>query len=639
MAKLVQLLLLTLGLLLLSGWTTAKTVTYDFNVSWVNANPDGLLEKKVVGINGQWPLPVIEVDKGDRLVVNMHNGLGDKNTSIHWHGMFQTNTSDMDGPSMVTQCPIPPGYSFTYNFTVNQNGTYWYHCHTDFCYPDGYRQALIVHDKDAFFNDQYDEELTITLSDWYHGFVEDIRFLSLYNPTGAEPVPNSFLLNDTQNSSIAVKPDTTYLIRLINIGAFVSQYFYIENHTFRVVEIDGVYTEPTESDLLYLSPAQRYSFLLTTKNTTDKNFPIVTVADSELLDVILPDLLLNNTNWLEYNADALHPEAVMTVDTSADLYPLDDMTLVPHDAMELLPEPDHEIVVDVVMANLRNGFGYAFLNNITYTKPKVPTLYTVMSAGDLATNELVYGEYTHPMVLKHNEVVQIVLNNQDGGAHPFHLHGHQFQVIERFPAYGEHFFDYKDGDPVPYDPSNHTAFPTTPARRDTFVVPANGYYVIRFVADNPGVWMFHCHIDWHLEQGLAMVMIEAPDVIQKTHKIPQQQYDVCKAAGIPIEGNAAAKTENFLDLDGQPEQVGPIASGFTARGIVALVFSCISAVLGMAFITIYGLSEPKTLQKDMSSTDDDVTHESVPAGDAEPKIAAAAGTGAGNGTSTGTAPR
>ncbi|KIW58345.1 hypothetical protein PV05_02872 [Exophiala xenobiotica] len=617
-------LFFTLLLLLLSGWTAAKTVTYDFNVSWVNANPDGLAERKVIGINGQWPLPVIEVDKGDRLVVNMYNGLGDKNASIHFHGMFQTDTSNMDGPSMVTQCPVPPGYSFTYNFTVNQNGTYWYHCHTEFCYPDGYRQALIVHDSEAYFNDQYDEEFTITISDWYHDIVEDIRFLSLYNPTGAEPVPNSFLFNDTQNSSLAVKPDTTYLIRLINIGAFVGQFFYIEDHTFKIVEIDGVYTEPTEAETLYISVAQRYSILLTTKNSTDKNYPIVTVADSDLLDVISPDLQLNNTNWLEYDADAAHPQAVMRVDASSEIFPFDDITLVPHDHMELLPEPDHEINVTVIMNNLRNGFGYAFLDDISYTPPKVPTLYTVMSAGKLATNEAVYGEFTHPMVLKQNEVVQLVLNNNDGGAHPFHLHGHNFQVIDRAPAYGEHFYDYVDIDPVPYDPSNHSAFPAMPARRDTFVVPPNGYYVIRFVADNPGVWMFHCHIDWHLAQGLAMVLIEAPEVIQQTHKIPQQHYDVCRAAGMPIEGNAAANTEDYLDLSGQNKQEPSLPGGFTARGIVALVFSCISAVLGMAFITVYGLSEPKVLQKDSQSDDaDEVTHQSVPAGGAEPKIVVA----------------
>jgi iron transport multicopper oxidase len=223
------------GIFLSAKLCEAKTVTYNFNVSWVNANPDGLYERKVVGINGQWPLPVIEVDKGDQLVVHMQNSLDDKSASIHFHGMFQNGTNEMDGPSMVTQCPVLPGQSFTYNFTVNQNGTYWYHCHTDGCYPDGYRQALVVHDKDAYFTDEVEKEFTLTLSDWYHDMIEDLMgsFMSVYNPTGAEPIPNSFLMNDTHHTSIPVKPNTTYMIRLVNIAAFVGQYFYIEDHTFR----------------------------------------------------------------------------------------------------------------------------------------------------------------------------------------------------------------------------------------------------------------------------------------------------------------------------------------------------------------------------------------------------------------------
>ncbi|KAJ9634398.1 ferroxidase fet3 [Knufia peltigerae] len=607
--------------LLLCEYATAKTVTYDFNVSWVNVNPDGLAERRVIGINGQWPLPVIEVDKGDRLVVNMYNGLGDKNTSLHFHGMFQTNSSYMDGPSMITQCPIPPGYSFTYDFTINQNGTYWYHCHTDFCYPDGYRQALIVHDRDAYFSSQYQEEFIITLTDWYHDLVEDIRFLSLYNPTGAEPVPNSFLFNDTQNVSLSVKPSTTYLVHFLNVGAFVGQYIYIEDHNFTIVEIDGVYTEPTEADLLYISAAQRYTVLLTTKNSTDKNYPIVTVVDSQLLDSIPNDLQLNSSNWLEYNASADHPQAIMKVDTSKELTPYDDLTLIPYDGIKLLPEPDHEITLTVVMGLLNNGFGYAFFDNVSFTFPKVPTLYTVMSAGKLATNEMIYGEYTHPIVLKRNEVVQIVLNNNDNGAHPFHLHGHNFQVIHRDPPYGADFFKYKGQDYVPYNSSDHAAFPPVPSRRDVSVVPPKGHYVIRFVADNPGVWMFHCHIDWHLEQGLALVMIEAPEDIQETHKIPQQQYDICRAAGVPVEGNAAANTKDFLDLSGQNRQKPSLPSGFTARGIVALVFSCISAVLGMAFITMYGLSEPKLIQKDAPNGDERSTIPGSSARDiVEPKV-------------------
>ncbi|KAE8353394.1 Cupredoxin [Aspergillus coremiiformis] len=573
----------------------AKTVTYDFNVTWVNANPDGLYERKVVGINGQWPLPVIEVEKGDRLVVNMYNGLGDKSTSIHFHGMYHFNTTDMDGPSMVTQCPVAPGQSITYDFMVNQNGTYWYHCHTDNCYPDGYRQALIVHDKDAYFNDMYDEEHVITISDWYHDLMEDIEphFITLANPTGAEPVPNSFLFNDTTGLNIPVEPGKTYLLRLINIGAFVAQYFYIEDHTFRIVEIDGIYTEPAEADILYISAAQRYSILVTMKNSTDKNYPIVTVADSVLLDLISPDLQLNQTNWLEYNHDAAHPEAVMTVDVCSDLNPFDDITLVPHDKLPLYTNPDHKLEFTVTMDNLNDGAGYSFLNDISYVRPKVPTLYSVMSSGSLASNSTIYGEYTHPVILEENEIVEIVLNNADTGSHPFHLHGHVFQLVERYPSYGPTFYDHATGDPVAYDASNASTLPDYPARRDTFVVPPQGYFVIRFKADNPGVWLFHCHIDWHLTQGLAMTFIEAPTLIQERVKIPQQHYDICAAAGVAHEGNAAGNTADFLDLTGQNEQLPWLPAGFTAKGIVAMVFSVVSAFLGMGFITMYGISDLK----------------------------------------------
>ncbi|RFU23617.1 hypothetical protein B7463_g12721, partial [Scytalidium lignicola] len=595
MARLTGAVFQALAILLLAGWCSAKTVTYDFNVTWVTANPDGLFDRKVVGINNQWPLPVIEVDKGDQLVVNMFNGLGDKSTTIHFHGMFQNGTNEMDGPSMVTQCPVPPGSSITYNFTVNQNGTYWYHCHTDFCYPDGYRQAFIVHDNDAYFNDLYDEEVTVTMSDWYHDLVEDIApdFLSTYNPTGAEPIPDAFLFNDTLHTSIPVRPNTTYLMRLINIGAFVAQYFYIEDHTFQIVEIDGVYTEPTEADTLYISVAQRYTILVTTKNTTDRNYAIVTVADSVLLDTIPEKLQLNNTNWLEYNASAPHLPANITVDVASDLNPYDDYSLVPYDHMPLLPDPDHEIEVTVFMENLGNGYNYALLNNITYTAPKVPTLFSVLSSGNLSTNEAIYGEFTHSIVLNHNDVVQIVLNNGDGGSHPFHLHGHNFQVIQRAPSYGPTFYDFADGDPVAYDPSNRTAFPAFPTRRDVMVLPPQGYFVIRFVADNPGVWFFHCHIDWHLSQGLGMLLIEAPVQMQERLSIPQDHLDVCQAAGIATTGNAAGNVEDFLDLSGQNVQQKFLPNGFTARGIVALVFSCLSALLGMAFIVVYGLSDLK----------------------------------------------
>lgn len=105
--------------LLFATFALAATRTYDFTVEWVNRNPDGLQSRPVIGINGQWPIPRIEATVGDRVIVNVNNQLGNQSTSLHFHGIFMNGTNEMDGVAGVTQCPIPPGSSFTYNFTVS----------------------------------------------------------------------------------------------------------------------------------------------------------------------------------------------------------------------------------------------------------------------------------------------------------------------------------------------------------------------------------------------------------------------------------------------------------------------------------------------------------------------------------------
>lgn len=72
----------------------------------------------------------------------------------------------------------------------------------------------------------------------------------------------------------------------------------------------------------------------------------------------------------------------------------------------------------------------------------------------------------------------------------------------------------------------------------------------RFVADNPGVWAFHCHIDWHLSAGFFATMVEAPIELQKTETVPGDNYEVCKKQGLPFRGNAAGNTKDFGDLSG-----------------------------------------------------------------------------------------
>jgi iron transport multicopper oxidase len=145
---------------------------------------------------------------------------------------------------------------------------------------------LIIHDPKPPF--QYDEEIVMTVSDWYHDQMTNLIpfFMSKANPSGAEPVPQSALLNETQDLKIKVQPGKTYLFRMVNMGAFAGQYVWFEGHNISIVEVDGIYTQPAEASLIYLSAAQRYSFLLTTKNETGANFPIVASMDTVRTDAL-----------------------------------------------------------------------------------------------------------------------------------------------------------------------------------------------------------------------------------------------------------------------------------------------------------------------------------------------------------------
>jgi iron transport multicopper oxidase len=86
----------------------ADTVTLNWDVDWVSVAPDGIV-RPAVGVNGQWPCPPVYVNIGDRVLLNVNNYLRNETTAIHFHGIFQTGSSQMDGPAFVNQCPIPPG--------------------------------------------------------------------------------------------------------------------------------------------------------------------------------------------------------------------------------------------------------------------------------------------------------------------------------------------------------------------------------------------------------------------------------------------------------------------------------------------------------------------------------------------------
>ncbi|KAF2465184.1 putative multicopperoxidase [Lindgomyces ingoldianus] len=539
--------LLLLPLLASIPSSIAKVVTYNWDISWVHAAPDGF-DRPVIGINGKWPLPKVEANVGDTIVVHATNSLGNETTGIHWHGQFQTGSVNMDGPVGVTQCGIPPGSSFTYSFQANPAGSYWYHSHASGQYPDGLRGPMIIHDKAWEATLKIEDQYVMTVSDWYHDQMPGMvhYYLSAQNTIdhgGAEPIPNATLINDKQTETFKIKPGKKYLIRIISMTALAAHYVQFDGHKMEVVAIDGVPVKSTPTDVILVSSAQRYDVIITGLRNPKKNYAFVSQFDPDMFDFVPEGLVMANDGILEYDPAFGKPTPLRK-----DSFPgfLDDFTLVPLDGQPLLGNPTQTVTMNVNFTDFSVG-ARAGLGKTPYIGQKVPTLFTALTTGQNAKNPKVYGETTNPYVLNKGDIVQIVLNNLDDGGHPFHLHGHNFQVLARTTT-------------QPWD-GNTATFPKVPMRRDTVKAYASGALVLRFKADNPGVFLFHCHIDWHVESGLTVTFIEAPCDLQKQfpNGIPHQQKAICQKQGIPTEGNCAGNTRNPLDTSKcvQPEQFDP----------------------------------------------------------------------------------
>jgi len=162
---------------------------------------------------------------------------------------------------------------------------------------------------------------------------------------------------------------------------------------------------------------------------------------------------------------------------------------------------------------------------------KVPTLYSASTLGDDNDNPAVYGQI-HPFIVNEGEVIQLVVNNLDAAIHPFHLHGHQFQLLDRPRSDTGSWQGHGTGRGTP------------PGRKDVVAVNANSHAILRFKINHAGVFLFHCHIEWHVEMGLTATMIQIPEKLRNL-PIPQDHLDVCKAMGIPTSGNAGGNTDPF----------------------------------------------------------------------------------------------
>ncbi|ORX49069.1 hypothetical protein DM01DRAFT_1325787 [Hesseltinella vesiculosa] len=484
---------------------------FDWKITSLTANPDGLHSRKVVGVNGKWPPPAIRATVGDTLVIHTHNTL-DIPTALHFHGLYQNGTNVMDGPIGVTQCGIPPGQSVTYEFPLQQSGTYWTHSHAKGQYMDGLRSPLIIED-DQREPYHYDEDMVITVSDWYHNqsATNLAWYLSKENKDGVEPIPQSGLINDSQFTELKFIPSTLYRIRLINMSGFSGFFIGIDDHDLEIIEVDGEIIRAKSVKTVHLAAAQRMSVLVRAKDSTRFNYHFHADMDTSMFDMVPKDLKTNISAPIYYNRNSkiFAPKKNLTNDSPSDfdLHPMQSV---------LLPMPDATFNLTFDMVETPEGTNRAVINGATYKEPTTPTIFNLINIEpSLAHSIKSYDSNINPYIINYMDFVEIILTNLDTGAHPFHLHGYKFYVAGR----GKGAWD-GNRNKIEWNPH--------PIQRDTTLIGVNEFLVLQFRASNLGVWFFHCHIEWHMLAGLDATFIVGPELAQKQLTIPQDFQRICR---------------------------------------------------------------------------------------------------------------
>jgi len=412
--------------------------------------------------NNSVPGPEIRVKQGDKVKITLKNELPEP-TSIHWHGV--PVPISMDGIPGVTQNAVQPGQSFTYEFTANNPGTYWYHSHQDSVnqIDRGLYGSFIVEAKD----DQVNRDYTLMLDEWMSsGSGNSTGNMNMDNMNGMDHSNMSNMNHGNMNmynlltingksgaviDSLPVKQGDKVRLRLINAG-YKSHTLHLHGHEWKVTATDG-------------QPVNDPQWL---KNS------LLTIAPGERYDV---EFEANNPGQWYLEAHGTEPgvkgmKIKIAYDGAAK------STDQPDDALLNLPVFDLTRYGQAGKSSfqLDQKFDVEYTMNLGTESKNGSPIYTIN--GKTFPN-------TDPIQVKTSDKVKVrLVNNSASDVHPMHLHGHFFQVLS------------KNGKPLE----------GSPIVKDTLNLNPGEEYVVAFAANNPGDWMFHCHDLHHAAAGMATDM-------------------------------------------------------------------------------------------------------------------------------------
>jgi FtsP/CotA-like multicopper oxidase with cupredoxin domain len=406
------------------------------------------LETDVFAYNGRIPGPTLELREGDRVRIRFRNELSEP-TTVHWHGLHLPFTAD--GSPFH---PVAPGEEYEYAFTVKAGtaGTYWYHPHphhrTAYQVGMGLYGAVIVRAADDPLPDLTEKLLILS----------DNRF----QPDGSldRPAPGSMQARiDAENGregdvvfingeimpEFRIRAGEVQRWRVINASAARVYRLALEGHTFLHVGNDGgLFERAVEVDEITVANGERVELLV--RGTAAPGSRIV-------LRSLPYDRYIPQTRPADWNR------------------PLDLLTVRYTDQRPVPPVALPEVLRPVPALDPEQATATRVM---TMTQGMINGRHMSMSRVDVSA------------ALAATEIWEI--ENLVGMDHPFHLHGFQFQVLDR------------NGVPEPYR-----------SWKDTVNVPRHetARFIVRF--DNyPGKWMFHCHILDHEDQGMMGILEVTP---------------------------------------------------------------------------------------------------------------------------------
>ncbi|KAL6953962.1 Laccase-4 [Sarracenia purpurea var. burkii] len=497
---------------------------YKFNV--VARNTTRLCStKSIVTVNGRFPGPTLYAREDDTVLVKVVNHVK-YNVSIHWHGIRQLRTGWADGPAYITQCPIQPGQSFIYNFTITgQRGTLLWHAHILWLRATVHGALVLLPKLGVPYPfPKPHNEVVIILGEWWKSDTEDVINEAL--KSGLAPnVSDAHTINGHPGPisncpsqggfTLSVRGGKTYLLRIINAALNEELFFKIAGHKLTVVEADATYVKPFKTDTLVIAPGQTTNALV----TADQGSGLYAVAASPFMDSPIAVDNTTATATLHYSGTLATSPTTFATTPPQNATPIANNFINSLRSLNSRKYPakvplkvDHSLLFTIGLGinpcpSCVAGNGsrvVASINNVTFVMPTTALLqayffkikgvfttdfpgnppFTFNYTGASPTN-LQTTTGTKLYRLAYNDSVQLVL--QDTGViapenHPVHLHGFNFFAV------GKGLGNYNPKK----DPKKFNL--VDPIERNTIGVPSGGWVAIRFRADNPGKLIYHAPI-------------------------------------------------------------------------------------------------------------------------------------------------